>query len=103
MIDTVATGILNLIPNKGGIGISFLLKNKRILVIGCHLSSGEKNRIDRNEDFNRIEEELELGKAPNSPLLSSDRFDCTILCGDLNYRIKGTTEMIRYLISEQER
>lgn len=99
-VDTVATGFFNLIPNKGGIGISFMLAGKKVLAVGCHLTSGEGCAKQRNDDLNRIEKELQLG---NGELIVSERFDCVILCGDLNYRILGSSEMVRYLISENER
>lgn len=100
-VDTVATGIFNLIPNKGGIGISFKLGNKRMLVIGCHLASGEDSVSDRVEDFLSIEERLELGD--RSKKYASDRFDCTIYFGDMNFRINGKKDNVKALIDLNER
>ena len=102
-IDTVSTGILNIIPNKGGIGASFSLKDKTFLIIACHLTSGEKNKNNRNEDLKRIEKGLLLGTSSKFNLPASSRFDCTILCGDLNYRINTKGNIVRYWIKQQER
>jgi hypothetical protein len=100
-IDTVTTGLFNLLPNKGGIGASLTIGTKRILVIGCHLASGETKVKERNADFMTIETGLELGD--KNIQFVSDRFDCAILVGDLNYRITGNSDIIRRFVGEGER
>ena len=103
-VSTVTTGFLNLVPNKGGIGASFMLKDKSFLAISCHLASGESKLSQRNEDFNRIETEMNFdNEMMDTFSLASDRFDCVIWCGDLNYRIAGKVETVLGLIDARER
>ena len=92
-INSVTTGFFNLVPNKGGIGISFVLNSKQFLIIGCHLAAGEGKVSDRNEGLMRITQGLERGNT----------FDCVLLFGDLNYRILGKWAEINDLIGNKER
>jgi len=39
-VSSVATGVLNTIGNKGGVGIQFKVGETSILFVNCHLSSG---------------------------------------------------------------
>ena len=103
-VSTVTTGFLNLVPNKGGIGASFVLKDRSFLAISCHLASGESKVNQRNEDFNRIENELNFeNEKLDTFSVASERFDCVIWCGDLNYRIKCNGETVLGLITARER
>lgn len=38
--DCIATGVNNVLGNKGGVGINFSIGNTSILCICCHLASG---------------------------------------------------------------
>jgi hypothetical protein len=38
--ECIATGISNVLGNKGGIGISFKLGKSNLLFISCHLAAG---------------------------------------------------------------
>jgi hypothetical protein len=44
--DCIATGIQNMIGNKGGIGISFDLGKSSLAFISCHLAA-DQNEVDR--------------------------------------------------------
>lgn len=79
-----------MIPNKGGLGISMSILSKKILFIGCHITSGQENVERRNKDLNHIEKSLSL----------TIDADCTIIAGDFNYRLDGHIEAIEYYISE---
>lgn len=92
-INSVTTGFFNLVPNKGGIGISFALNSKQFLVIGCHLAAGEGKVSERNDGLMRITQGLERGNI----------FDCVVLFGDLNYRIFGRWNEIHDLVQNKER
>lgn len=92
-INSVATGFFNIVPNKGGVGISFVLNSKTFLVVGCHLAAGEGNVVERNEGFARILQGLEGNRV----------YDCVFVFGDLNYRIFGRWKEISDLIDHQER
>jgi hypothetical protein len=100
-LSTICTGFFNLVPNKGAVAITFTLFMRSFLVIGCHLTSGNSALAERNNDAYRIDNELEIGTLETKPV--SERFNCTVLFGDLNYRINGTNEAVRYLISDGEK
>jgi hypothetical protein len=46
-----ATGIKNVIGNKGAVNVSFKVGNLRVNCISCHLASGQENSERRNLDF----------------------------------------------------
>jgi hypothetical protein len=58
----VATGMLNKIGNKGGIGLSFNVGTTSLIFINCHLASGDNDiRDDRRvKDFHKIDNGLKL-------------------------------------------
>jgi len=39
-VSQIATGVMNTIGNKGGVGISFKVGDTSLLFVNCHLSSG---------------------------------------------------------------
>ena len=56
----IKTGFMNILANKGAIGVSMKYQNKTLLFVCCHLSSGQ-DRIDaRNSDFKKISLGLNL-------------------------------------------
>jgi hypothetical protein len=50
-VDSVKTGIGNLISNKGAVGMSFYIGNESFMVVSCHLASGQHHVMKRNSDF----------------------------------------------------
>jgi hypothetical protein len=46
--ECIATGIQNMIGNKGGIGISFQVGKSSLLFISCHLAAGQEGVDKRN-------------------------------------------------------
>ena len=105
---SVKTGFLNLMANKGCVAVAFEYLNKKICLIGCHLSSGEKNDDERNNDFERINHELNFTPYENNKKEininfenKTDYFDIVIWAGDFNYRIESQNkEEILKLIHE---
>ena len=56
----IKTGFMNILANKGAIGVSMKYQGKSLLFVCCHLSSGQ-HRIDaRNSDFKKISLGLNL-------------------------------------------
>ena len=56
----IKTGFMNILANKGAIGVSMKYQGKSLLFVCCHLSSGQ-DRIDaRNSDFKKISLGLNL-------------------------------------------
>lgn len=101
--DSVATGIANMIGNKGGIGISFKFGDASFLFINCHLTAHQDRVPERNMDVKRICEELRLwGYSAKDKLHKNadERFDYVFFFGDTNYRVNGTRNMIDVLIEQ---
>ena len=110
----VATGIMNTIGNKGGIGICFNVGKTSFLFVNWHLASGESNKRDkrRAEDFNNIDlrmklpyrynikEEWKVHKSDLSRV--GNRFDCCIWTGDMNFRINTPLSAIVSLIKNNQ-
>lgn len=58
--DCIATGLSNVVGNKGGIGISFNIGKSSLLFISSHLAAGHEEVERRNQDFNKIFKSLVL-------------------------------------------
>jgi hypothetical protein len=56
----IKTGFMNILGNKGAIGVSMKYQDKKMLFICCHLSSGQDKSYARNNDFKKISSELNL-------------------------------------------
>eukprot|EP00743_Colponemidia_sp_Colp-15_P001871 GILK01002039.1.p1 GENE.GILK01002039.1~~GILK01002039.1.p1 ORF type:complete len:477 (+),score=71.87 GILK01002039.1:47-1432(+) len=96
----VATGLGNVLGNKGGIGISFTIHHTSYLFINCHLAAHQGNVKQRNAEFHKINAELSLGKSNKTFPNVSDRFDHVVWMGDLNYRINGNRKAVNALIHQ---
>eukprot|EP00158_Paraphelidium_tribonemae_P003793 Partr_v1_DN26377_c0_g1_i3_m43410 putative inositol len=96
----VATGIGNVVGNKGAVSIGFSVADRAsFLVINSHFAAHQYNVAERKNDYDRIRHELPLqGRFPREPDVSN-RFDHVIWVGDLNYRVNGTRKMIDSLIA----
>jgi len=102
----VSTGVGNFMGNKGGIGITLNVCGTSLLFLNCHLASGQKQVEKRNNDFERILNEIELPKArvaeeKKMKIKSNalNRFDFVFWSGDFNYRVnaerKSTIEYVK--------
>jgi len=49
-VDTIATGLKNMVGNKGAVKIKFRLVEKTLTFINCHLHSGLDGVAKRNKD-----------------------------------------------------
>lgn len=117
----VATGLGNRLGNKGAVGIRLTVGRSRILVVNAHLAAHQNAVKERNAQFKRIETELsqliknqDSGTGAITDALSSsqtlsqegasidfrDVSDRIFFMGDLNYRIRGTRDMVELLISK---
>ncbi|KAI9144862.1 Endonuclease/exonuclease/phosphatase [Paraphysoderma sedebokerense] len=99
--SSVATGIGNVIPNKGGIGIAMQIAEKSFLFINSHLSAHQGNVRLRNEEYKRIESELKFPSFGHQVGYVSTHFDYVFWFGDLNYRIDGTRRLVDKCINEK--
>ena len=56
----IKTGFMNILGNKGAIGVSMKYHDKKMLFVCCHLSSGQDKSYARNLDFKKISNGLNL-------------------------------------------
>ena len=56
----IKTGFMNVLGNKGAIGVSMKYHDKKMLFVCCHLSSGQDKSYARNMDFKKISNGLNL-------------------------------------------
>lgn len=101
-IARLATGIGNLIGNKGAVAVSLTFKNTSLLFINAHLSAHEGRVKERNKEFNRINTELGMygtNQSDRSIRQVSSRYDHTFFCGDLNYRIEQPRGYVDMMIA----
>ncbi|KAK2956955.1 putative Inositol polyphosphate 5-phosphatase E [Blattamonas nauphoetae] len=88
----VSCGIFKPIPNKGAIAISLFLRNRPMVFIGSHLTSGREKNNRRLGDYETIVNALTHGEtgaggAFRSPRLNLFDHDFVFWLGDLNYRL----------------
>lgn len=114
---TIKAGFLNIIANKGATAISFCYKTKSFLFLNSHLTSGQEKSMERNKDFERINNELTLELVSNQNTTNnnnsnddsnhkdtkekeslfstiSDKYDIAIWSGDFNYRINLSKKVV---------
>jgi len=93
----VATGIANVVGNKGAVAISFTFDEASFCFVGSHLAPHDKNLDERNKQFSSIVRQLKLG-LPLCDIMN--QFDHLFWCGDLNYRVPLKPEVSIPLIQE---
>lgn len=82
--DTEATGILGVVANKGGVGISMSVFGTPLCFIGAHLAAHMHHLVARNSNVEEIMAGMHLG----NPSISADvQHAHCFFTGDLNYRL----------------
>eukprot|EP00005_Dracoamoeba_jomungandri_P002552 CAMPEP_0174256092 /NCGR_PEP_ID=MMETSP0439-20130205/5350_1 /TAXON_ID=0 /ORGANISM="Stereomyxa ramosa, Strain Chinc5" /LENGTH=941 /DNA_ID=CAMNT_0015338551 /DNA_START=472 /DNA_END=3293 /DNA_ORIENTATION=+ len=80
---TEATGIGNVIGNKGAVGVSFRFNQTKLCFVGSHLAARVERIYVRNENYVNIVKGLNLSKDFDI----TNSFNVIFWLGDLNYRI----------------
>ncbi|KAM3178328.1 hypothetical protein ACTXT7_002774 [Hymenolepis weldensis] len=91
-LQSVPTGMFNLMGNKGSVGVHLTVYNHSICLLNCHLAAGTANCERRNQDYGEIARKMVFERRlPNEPLqyIRINDHDQVFLFGDLNYRIAG--------------
>ncbi|XP_031210967.1 synaptojanin-2 isoform X4 [Mastomys coucha] len=96
-IDTVKTGMGGKAGNKGAVGIRFQLHSTSFCFICSHLTAGQSQVKERNEDYREITHKLSFPSGRN--IFSHDY---VFWCGDFNYRIDLTYEEVFYFVKRQD-
>ncbi|XP_019499736.1 PREDICTED: synaptojanin-2 isoform X3 [Hipposideros armiger] len=96
-IDTVKTGMGGKAGNKGAVGIRFQFHSSSFCFVCSHLTAGQCQVKERNEDYREITQKLSFPMGRN--IFSHDY---VFWCGDLNYRIDLTYEEVFYFVKRQD-
>ena len=84
-VSHVATGIGNVVGNKGGVCISMSFNQTTLCFINAHLAAHQDKIVQRNRDAEMIINGLDI-PGFDSHIDIANRFDHIFFCGDLNYR-----------------
>ncbi len=83
---------------KGAVATAFMLFGTSFLLVNSHLTSHQENTKDRIKDFKKINAMLDLPRELPSRGARhrdiSEKFDCIIWAGDLNFRLEQTREVV---------
>ncbi|XP_055289054.1 synaptojanin-2 isoform X2 [Moschus berezovskii] len=96
-IDTVKTGMGGKAGNKGAVAIRFQFHSSSFCFVCCHLTAGQSQVKERNEDYREITQKLSFPMGRN--IFSHDY---VFWCGDFNYRIDLTYEEVFYFVKRQD-
>ncbi|XP_065536702.1 synaptojanin-2 isoform X4 [Lathamus discolor] len=96
-IDTVKTGMGGKAGNKGAVSIRFQFYSTSFCFICSHLTAGQTQVKERNEDYKEITQKLSF---PMGQTMFSH--DYVFWCGDFNYRIDLTYEEVFYFLKRQD-
>ncbi|XP_018562659.1 inositol polyphosphate 5-phosphatase OCRL-1 [Anoplophora glabripennis] len=98
-LDTVGTGLLGKMGNKGGVAVRLELHNTSLCFVNCHLAAHVEEYERRNQDYKDINARMNFKKNPQA----IKDHDQVYWLGDLNYRITDlTTTQVKTLLSRQE-
>jgi len=93
-----ATGIANVVGNKGGIGVAFSFYETSLCFVGAHLAAHMEMVHARNKSYHQLMRGLRLGRYPGD---LHHQFDHLFFVGDLNYRIELPRDEALGLIQER--
>ncbi|KAL5102911.1 Inositol polyphosphate 5-phosphatase OCRL [Taenia crassiceps] len=91
-VQSVPTGMFNLMGNKGAVGLRLTVFNHSLCFLNCHLAAGPASCERRNQDYGEIMRKMmferrSLQELPQYILVNDH--DQIFLFGDLNYRLTG--------------
>ncbi|XP_060063309.1 inositol polyphosphate 5-phosphatase OCRL-like [Ylistrum balloti] len=99
--DYVATGIMGIMGNKGGVGVRFTIQGTSICFINSHLAAHQEEFERRNQDYRDISSKMKFKQFV--PPLNIREHDVIFWIGDLNYRITDLDiGMVKTLIEQKQ-
>uniref|UniRef100_A0A8C4WYY2 phosphoinositide 5-phosphatase n=1 Tax=Eptatretus burgeri TaxID=7764 RepID=A0A8C4WYY2_EPTBU len=103
MFDSVGTGLMGRMGNKGGVGVHFMLHDTAVCVVNTHLAAHMDDVDRRNQDFHDVNGRMAFQSAdPDNSPVSISKSDVTLWLGDLNYRIQDLPiDQIKSLVNQK--